>query len=546
MSDGSGKLRGIDVVRDPFLNKDTAFSEEERRALGIEGLVPPETETLEQQAARSREQLDQHNEDLTKYTFLSNLQDRNRTLFYKLLRDDPAGLMPIVYTPTVGEACLRFGHLYRRPKGLYITDKNKGRIAEVLRNWRFPNTRIIVLTDGERILGLGDQGTNGMGIPIGKLALYTACAGVPPAETLPVTLDFGTNNEDLLNDPHYLGQRKRRVTGDAYVALVDEFMEAVQEVFPECCVQFEDFAGNNAIAFLERYRDRYCMFNDDIQGTAGVGVAGIYGAMRITGGRMSDQTVLFGGAGAAAAGIAELLVDAMIEEGSTREQATSRIWMFDSRGLVTSGRGPVRKAFQKPYAHEAKAAATFGDAVRVVRPTAVVGVSTIAKLFDRDVIEEMSRINERPIIFPYSNPTSRAECTAREAIEWSEGRAIFASGSPFDPVEYDGRMFIPGQGNNVYIFPALGLAVYATRAKRVTDEMFLCAARAVSDQVTDEQLATGLIYPPQSAIFETSVRTAVRIAELIYERGLAGETKPGDVEAHVRSLVFEPEYQSLI
>lgn len=546
MTEAKRKLRGLDVIRDPFLNKDTAFSEAERRELGLEGLVPPETETLEQQAARSREQLGQITRDLTKYTFLSNLQDRNRTLFYKLLRDDVAGLMPIVYTPTVGEACLRFGHLYRRPKGLYITDKNKGRIAEVLRNWRFTNVRIIVLTDGERILGLGDQGTNGMGIPIGKLALYTACAGVPPAETLPVTLDFGTNNAELLKDPHYLGQRKARVTGDAYVELVDEFMEAVQEVFPECCVQFEDFAGNNAIAFLERYRDRYCMFNDDIQGTAGVGVAGIFGAMRVTGESISNQTVLFGGAGAAAAGIADLLVDAMVEQGSTREAAQSRIWMFDSKGLITTGRGPVRKAFQAPYAHDAKAATTFADAVRVVRPTAIIGVSTIAKLFDRDVIETMSRINERPVIFPYSNPTSRAECTAEEAIEWSDGRAIFASGSPFSPVEYKGRTYIPGQGNNVYIFPALGLAVYATHASRVTDEMFLCAARAVSDQVTEDELASGLIYPPMSKIFEASVRTAVRIAELIYERGLAGAPRPKGVEAHVRSLVFEPEYRSLL
>ncbi len=546
MTEAKRKLCGLDVIGDPFLNKDTAFSEAERRELGIEGLVPPEMETLEQQAARSREQLSQIKHDLTKYTFLSNLQDRNRTLFYKLLRDDVAGLMPIVYTPTVGEACLRFGHLYRRPKGLYITDKNRGHIADVLRNWRFPNVRIIVLTDGERILGLGDQGTNGMGIPIGKLALYTACAGVPPAETLPVTLDFGTNNAELLKDPQYLGQRKPRVTGDAYIELVDEFMAAVQEVFPECCVQFEDFAGNNAIAFLERYRDRYCMFNDDIQGTAGVGVAGIFGAMRVTGESISDQTVLFGGAGAAAAGIADLLVDAMVEQGSTKEAAQSRIWMFDSKGLITTGRGPVRKAFQAPYAHDAKAATTFADAVRVVRPTAIIGVSTIAKLFDRDVIEEMSRINERPVIFPYSNPTSRAECTAEEAVQWSDGRAIFASGSPFFPVEYKGRTYIPGQGNNVYIFPALGLAVYATRASRVTDEMFLCAAQAVSDQVTEDELASGLIYPPMSKIFETSVCTAVRIAELIYECGLADMPKPPDVEAYVRSLVFEPVYRSLL
>ncbi len=540
----SGK-RGFDILRDPYLNKDTAFTHRERMNLRLRGLVPVGIETLEQQVRRCQEQLESCDTDMSKYIFLQSLQDRNRVLFYKVLMSDPVAMMPIVYTPTVGQACLEFGHIYRKAKGLYITDLDRGHIAEILRNWGHGDIRFVVVTDGGRILGLGDQGSNGMGIPIGKLALYTACAGVPPSSTLPVMLDVGTNNEALLADDAYLGQRRRRITGDAYVSLVDEFMEAVQEVFPGCCVQFEDFAGANAVEFLDRYKDKYCMYNDDIQGTAAVGVAGILGAIRIRQEPLRAQSILFAGAGAAATGIAALIEDAMVHEGATRAEARSRIWMFDIDGLLTSSRKGLNE-YQQRYAHESTGAKTFLEAVRALKPTAIIGVSTVPKLFDRAVVEEMCAHNDRPIIFPYSNPTRRAECSAQDAITWSKGRAIFASGSPFKPVDYNGKTYVPGQGNNVYIFPAMGLAVLATKARRVTEEMFLHAAHAVADQVTPQNFDEGLIYPPVSEILETSICTAARVAELVFERELAGVARPGDIEGHVRSLVFNPEYKPLI
>jgi malate dehydrogenase (oxaloacetate-decarboxylating)(NADP+) len=540
----SGK-RGFDILRDPYLNKDTAFTERERLNLRLKGLVPVGVETLEQQTNRCLEQLESCEDEMAKYVYLQSLQERNRILFYKVLMSDPRGMMPIVYTPTVGRACLEFGHIYRKAKGLYITDLDRGHVAEILRNWGHADIRFIVVTDGGRILGLGDQGSNGMGIPIGKLALYTACAGIPPSSTLPIMLDVGTNNEALLADDTYLGQRKHRVTGEAYVSLVDEFMEAVQEVFPGCCVQFEDFAGANAVEFLDRYQDKYCMYNDDIQGTAAVGVAGILGAIRVKEEPLRAQSILFAGAGAAATGIASLIEEAMVHEGASRDEARSRIWMFDIDGLLTSSRKGLN-AYQQRYAHKSTGAKTFLESVKAVKPTAIIGVSTVAKLFDREVIEEMSRNNERPVIFPYSNPTSHAECSAEEAITWSKGTAIFASGSPFKPVDYNGKTYVPGQGNNVYIFPAMGLAVLATQARRVTEEMFLRAAHAVADQVTPQNLDEGLIYPPISEILETSIRTAVKLAEIIYDRDLAAAPRPKDVEEHVRSLVFNPEYKPLI
>lgn len=543
--DRTGGKRGFEILRDPFLNKDTAFTKRERLNLRLEGLVPCQHETLDQQHRRCLEQIAARDTSMGKYIFLSSLQDRNRILFYKVMMSDPAGMMPIVYTPTVGQACLEFGHIYRKAKGLYISDLHRGHIVDVLRNWGHGDIRFVVVTDGERILGLGDQGSNGMGIPIGKLALYTACAGVPPGSTLPIMLDVGTNNETLLADETYLGQRKRRITGEPYVSLVDEFMEAVQEVFPGCCVQFEDFAGANAVRFLDRYRDKYCMYNDDIQGTAAVGVAGILGAIRQKQEPLRSQSILFAGAGAAATGIAALIEDAMVHEGATRDEARSRISMFDVDGLLTSSRKALNE-YQARYAHESTGAKTFLESVQLLKPTAIIGVSTVAKLFDRAVIEEMRRNNARPIIFPYSNPTSHAECSAEDAITWSKGSVIFASGSPFKPVDYNGKTYVPGQGNNVYIFPAMGLAVLATQATRVTEEMFLRAAYAVANQVTPQNFDEGLIYPPISEILEVSIHTAIKIAELVYERGLACAPHPKDLEAHVRSLVFNPEYEPLI
>jgi malate dehydrogenase (oxaloacetate-decarboxylating)(NADP+) len=530
-----------EILRDPRYNRSTAFTLAERDALGITGLFPEAVDTLDIQVARAQTQLAAISEDLQKYLFLSDLQNRNLTLFYALLMSDPATFMPLVYTPTVGEACQKFDHIFRGPKGLYLPITAKGRLKDRLLHWPEKDVRFIVVTDGERILGLGDLGVGGMGIPIGKLSLYTACAGVPPQFTLPITLDVGTNNETLLEDPLYLGLRQHRVRGAEYSAFIDEFVSAVQELYPVCCIQWEDFANFNAVAILEHYRDKVCTFNDDIQGTAGVALAGIYGGLRISRQRLIDQRFLFLGAGSAATGIAELFSQAMELEGLPIEEARQHSWLFNTKGLVVTSRTDLRD-FQKPFAHDHPAVATFVEAIETLKPTCIIGLSTVPKLFNQQVIEAMSRANERPIIFPYTNPTSRSECTAEEAYRWSNGRAIFASGSPFGPVQFGGRTFVPGQGNNVYIFPALGMAILATQAKRVTDAMFIVAAKAVAEQVTQEQLDTGLIYPHQSQIFEASIHVAVKVAERIFDDNLAGISRPADVEAHVRKWTYRPEY----
>jgi len=450
-----------------------------------------------------------------------------------------------VYTPTVGEACLQFGHIIRRPKGLYISIKRKGHVRDILRNWPERDIRFMVVTTGQRILGLGDLGANGMGIPIGKLALYTACGGVPPQFTLPVLMDCGTNNQALLADPLYLGLRQTRPEISELDEFVEEFITAVQTEFPSCCVQFEDWAGVDAVRLLPRYRERICSFNDDIQGTAAVALAGILGALRITGGELSEQTFLFLGAGSAGIGVADLLTETITLQGISPEKARTHTWLFDVNGLLESSRDDLVD-FQKPYAHPHAPVKNFVDAIESIKPTAIVGVSTVAKAFNQRVIEAMARINQRPIIFPYSNPTSHSECTAEEAYRWSEGRAVFASGSPFAPVRFGDRTLVPGQGNNVYIFPAIGMAVYATRAKLITDEMFLAAARAVAEQVTKAELEVGLIYPPQSEILKTELHAAQRVAEVIFARGLARVPKPGDIGAFIQSQTYKPEYPALI
>src|SRR5262245_8665910 len=520
--------RGVHLLRDPRLNKSTAFTEPEREALALTGLVPEGIDTEENQLFRVLLQLSQKTTDLEGYIYLSSLQDNDETLYYKALMSDPALFIPLVYTPTVGEACQKFGHILRRPRGLYLSIKRRGRVKELLRNWPEKDVRFIVVTDGERILGLGDLGVNGMGIPIGKLALYTACAGVPPRVTLPITLDVGTNNEALLADPLYLGLRQPRVRGDEYDAFLEEFVTVVQEVFPNCCIQFEDFANFHAVPLLARYRDRVCCYNDDIQGTAAVAVAGISAALRILKGTWKEQTFLFLGAGSAGTGIAELISLAMAKDGLSIPEARARSWLVDVNGLIESRRTDLAD-FQKPFAHPHPPVKDFLSAVEAIRPTGIIGVSTVPKLFNQAVIEAMARINERPTIFPYSNPTARSGGTAQEASQWSPGRAIFASGSPFPPVSFGGKTFVPGQGNNVYIFPALGMAIYATQARRVTDEMFLCAARSVAEQVTRADLDMGLIYPPQSDILEASVHVAQRVAALTFELGLAGVPRPADV-----------------
>jgi malate dehydrogenase (oxaloacetate-decarboxylating)(NADP+) len=536
---------GADLLHNAHLNRGSAFPLADRRALRIEGLLPPVADTLETQIARVHTQLALLDNDLQKYLFLSDLQSRNEVLFFAVLMSDPASFMPLVYTPTVGEASQKFDHIFRASRGMYLPISAKGRLRELLANWPQPDVRFIVATDGERILGLGDLGVGGMGIPVGKLALYTACAGVPPQLTLPVMLDVGTNNQALLEDSLYLGLRQNRVRGAEYDAFIDEFVQTVQELFPKTCLQWEDFANFNAVPILARYRDKICTYNDDIQGTAAVALAGILAALRITGQKLTEQRFLFLGGGSAATGIAELISEAMALEGLPINRARACNWLFDISGLMVTSRTDLAD-FQEPFAHARAPIATFVAAVEAIRPTGIIGVSTVPKLFNQPVIEAMARINERPIIFPYSNPTSRSECTAEEAYKWSAGRAVFASGSPFPPVQIDGKTLVPGQGNNVYIFPAMGMAVLATEAKRVTEEMFIIAARAVAEQVTEANLATGLIYPPTSNIFDASLHTAARIAEYIFDHDLAGIARPDDIDAHVRARAYKPVYPAQV
>ena len=533
--------RGLALLHDPRLNKGTAFTQEERRKYGLQGLLPPAVSTVELQIARRHDEIANLADDLQKFLVLSDMQARNERLFYAVLMSDPATYMPLVYTPTVGEACQKFGHIFRAPRGMYLPISERGQIRDILNNWPEKDVRFIVVTDGERILGLGDLGAGGMGIPIGKLSLYTACAGVPPQYCLPVVLDVGTNNHQLLDDPLYLGLRQQRVRGEEYVAFVDEFVDAVQALYPRCCIQWEDFANFNAVPILERYRNKICTYNDDIQGTAGIAVAGILAALRITKQKLTDQRFLFLGGGSAGTGIAELISQAMAMEGMDISKARSRNALFDVNGLIVSSRTDLAD-FQKPFVQDRAPISRFVEAVKAIRPTGIIGVRTVPKLFNREVIEAMAKINERPIIFPYSNPTSRSECTAEEAYQWSNGRAVFASGSPFPPVEFAGRRFIPGQGNNVYIFPAMGMAVYATEATRVTEEMFIVAAHAVAEQVTEENLAAGLIYPPQSRILETSLHVAERVATYIFDKGLARVPRPDNVASLVRARAYRPGY----
>jgi malate dehydrogenase (oxaloacetate-decarboxylating)(NADP+) len=536
-----GAPTGYLRLHNPRLNKGTAFTEVERRSYRIEGLLPPACIMIEIQVARVHAQLAALDDDLQKYLVLSDLQTRNETLFYAVLNSDPAAFMPLVYTPTVGEACQKFDHIFHAARGMYLPINARGRVGEILSNWPQKDVRFIVVTDGERILGLGDLGVGGMGIPVGKLALYTACAGVPPQYCLPVTLDVGTNNHELLDDPLYLGLRQNRVRGEEYMAFIDEFVSAVEGLYPKCCIQWEDFANINAVPILARYRDKICTYNDDIQGTAAVALAGIFAALRMTGQKITDQRFLFLGGGSAGTGIAELISQAMALEGMNIAEARARNALFDIHGLIVTSRGDLAE-FQKPFAQDRAPVSTFVEAVKALRPTGIIGVSTVPKLFTREVIQTMAEINERPIIFPYSNPTSRSECTAEEAYSWSSGRAIFASGSPFPPVEIAGQKFVPGQGNNVYIFPAMGMAVFATEATRVTEQMFIIAAKAVAEQVTDENLSTGLIYPPQSRILDASLHVAGRIAEYIFDQGLARVPRPDEIASLIRARTYHPVY----
>ena len=537
--------RGLSLLRDPILNKSTAFTDAERDALGIRGLLPPHVCSQEEQVARVLENFRRKSTPLEKYIDLTALHDRNEALFYRIVIDHPDEMLPIIYTPTVGLACQQFGHIFQRPRGIFISDEDRGRVESVLRNWPHRDVAIIVVTDGERILGLGDQGANGMGIPVGKLALYTACAGIDPTRCLPVLLDVGTNNEALRKDPLYLGLQQPRVRGPAYDQLVEEFILAAQDVFPGVVIQFEDFANSNAFRLLKTYRDRICTFNDDIQGTAAVVLTGILTALRITGDPLPKQKILFFGAGEAATGIAELTVSAMQEQGLTAAEAEARCWMFNSKGLLVASRTDLQP-HQRPFAHEHAPVADFLEAVKVLKPTAIVGVAGVGGTFTQAVVEEMAAINARPIVFALSNPTSKSECTAEQAYTWSGGRALFACGSPFDPVTVGGQTFVPRQGNNSYIFPGVGLGVIATAATRVTDEMFMAAARSLAEQVTAADLAQGSLYPPLAQVREVSAKIATAVAEVAFAQNLASIPRPDDLMAFIKSQMYEPKYESYV
>jgi malate dehydrogenase (oxaloacetate-decarboxylating)(NADP+) len=533
--------RGVAVLRDPLLNKGTAFTVKERDRLGLRGLLPPYVHTQEVQARRYLAHLRDLPNPLEKFIDLNALHDRNEALFFRVVADNPDEIMPLIYTPTVGLACQKFGNIFQRPRGLFIGANDRGRVARILRNWPNRDVGIIVVTDGERILGLGDLGANGMGIPVGKLSLYAACAGVHPRRCLPVMLDVGTDNESLRADPFYIGLKQKRLRGARYDEFMDEFVQAVQKVFPGALLQFEDFANHNAFRFLQKYRDRVCTFNDDIQGTAAVVLAGLYSALRITGGALREQKILCLGAGEAATGICDLVVSALVLEGVDEKEARKRCWLFDSRSLVVAARTDLA-AHKRPYAHEGPRIPDFLQAVEALKPTAIIGVAAAGGTFTQPVVEAMARINDRPIVFALSNPTSKSECTAEQAYRWSDGRALFACGSPFDPVTVDARTFVPRQGNNSYIFPGVGLGVLASGSRRVTDGMFLAAARSLARQTSKADLAQGSLYPPLGRIRDVSARIGAAVAEVAYDERLTPRRRPADLLAHVRSQMYDPRY----
>jgi malate dehydrogenase (oxaloacetate-decarboxylating)(NADP+) len=549
----SKSLRGIDVLNNPTLNKGTGFTQKERADLGLVGLLPAGIETIDQQVERVLGHLAQKPTDLERYIYLISLQDRNETLFYRVVMSDPERFLPIVYDPTVAEACQKFAYIYRRSRGLYVSIREKGRIVEVLRNSPIKDARFICVSTGGRILGLGDIGANGMGIPIGKLQLYTACAAVPPDGLLPILLDIGTTNEKLLADPLYLGLREQPPSLEELDEFVDEFVQAVQEVFPSCCIHFEDWKGIEAVRYLARYRDKVLCYNDDIQGTAGVTLAGLINGLKITGGELKDQRILFAGAGSAAIGLANLIVSAIAQEGVAPNVARRQIRLFDSQGVVVAGR-PGLAEHKAPYAYEGSPSKPFNRldmasecpqlvaAIEDFKPTVLIGVSTVGKLFSREVVEAMSRINERPIIFALSNPIEKHECLPADAYAWSRGKTVYAGGVQFPPVHLNGNTLLPSQANNLYIFPAVSLAIYLTRPRRATDEMFIEAAKGLAGQVSPEQLKLGILYPPQSDILKVEVRTAERVAEFIFDNGLATVERPADIRSWIKEQLYHPQY----
>lgn len=532
--------KGFEVLYDGRTNKSLAFSKNEREELGLRGLLPYSVVTQNLQVQRVMEGLRRKDSNIERYIMLSALQDRNEKLYYRIVSEYIEEIMPIIYTPTVGEACIEFSHIFRRAKGFYITPDDKGEMLKILDNWPAKDIRVIVITDGQRILGLGDLGANGMGVPIGKLALYTAGAGIHPSQCLPVMMDVGTNNKEIREDIMYLGYPHERSEGNEFFELVEEFVQAVQVKYPNALIQFEDFLTPNAYALLNIYKDKVLCFNDDIQGTAAVALAGIYAATRIIKTQFLDLRIMFLGAGSAATGIADLLVLALVKEGLTKHEALKRLWFVDINGLVESGRKDLMP-HNLPYAHHHKPL-NFIESIKSIKPHVLIGATGAFGAFTKEVIEVMSTINDRPVIFALSNPTSKAECTAFQAYNWSREKAVFASGSPFDIVRLNNKEFHPGQGNNAYVFPGMGLGVIIANAKIIPEELFLTAAKTLAEMVSDNNIEDGTLYPPLNEIRVISLKIALAVAEKAYELGIARNKKPRNLRQTIKEYMYNPHY----
>lgn len=536
------EIMGVQRLRNPWLNKSSAFTEQERDKYKLRGLLPHHVSTPAEQVDRLSKIIAGFNEPISKYLVLESVHASDESLYYQLLDKHIDQYLPIVYTPTVGEACLKFSHIFRYARGLYVTAEDKGRVRELVANVPNQTVDIIVVTDGSRILGLGDLGVNGMGIPIGKLALYTACAGVNPQHCLPVVLDVGTNNEEFLNDPVYMGLKRHRLPDEEYFPLVQEFIESVKERWPEVVIQFEDFRNERAYALLGQWKEKISCFNDDIQGTAAVSCTGLFTSMRILKQKLSDQKILFLGAGSAATGIGQLIADAMTEDGITRQEALDRIFMFDSKGLITTTRGDKLSSTKQPFAHDVPNTKDFAEAIRILKPTAIFGLAALKGGFSKEVLEAMAEVNERPMVFALSNPTTKAECTAEEAYTYTDGRCLFACGSPFPPVSYKGKTFVPRQGNNHYIFPGVGLGAIFTKTKLIPNEVFLVAGKKLASMVSDSDLANGSLFPPLNEVRHAAAGIASAVAEYLFDQGLAQVERPADIEKAVKDFMWDPHH----